>query len=167
MQAGLIILGLAAIAAIVYAGGTARAAYNLEYKFEGMKVHKITLNGVKLKLIMKIVNMTDTPLVVELASLTAYLNPTYTVDKNGKTTIVTPGSEFAQINYNEPFTIAASKIANKDIMVDITWAKLGLAIRNNLQTILTPGGKATILIKGQIKCKGIIIPVEYITTLTY
>ena len=55
----------------------------------------------------------------------------------------------------------------QDIMVDITWAKLGSAIRNNLQSLMTPGASATILIKGQIKCKGIIIPVEYITTLTY
>lgn len=162
----IIVGGIALIGALVYAGGTARAALNLDYKFDKLQLHKITLTGAIFNLYMHITNMADTAIEVQMVSLTAYLNPSYVVDGNGKLKRITDnGSEIAQVNYNTPITIKAATIGDVLIKIEVNWLKLGLAVRNELQKIVNNGGAASVLIKGSIKCKGIIIPVEYVTTL--
>lgn len=143
-------IGVAAVTlAAVYflsLGKTAVAASNLMYDVTKVKIHKIDGSGIKLRVFINFTNTKATKLIVQMVSLAVYID----------------SSKLALVQASN-IEIPANTFSNKTIDVDITWAKLLVAIgQKALQWwqsgTLTPPTKCTV--DGQIKAEDITIKVN-------
>lgn len=138
----------AAIAAVYFIGlgKTASAASNLMYDVTKVKIHKIDGSGIKLRVFINFTNTKATKLVVQMLSLAIYID----------------SSKLALVQATN-IEIPANTFSNKTIDVEISWAKLLLAVGQKAldwwkTSTLKPPTQCTI--DGQIKAEDITIKVN-------
>lgn len=159
---------------------TAKAAVNLRYTVLGFGIYHFATGGkMVLRLRVRFTNAQNTPLTVNMYSLGAYLNPSYTYDSDGNLKVMSRGSLIATCASTDSFLIPADSFIDKDFFIDVQWTDVLLFFVNNVSDVLdlVNGGASVmdyvrsiigtpILVDGIIKAENVSIDVQQVINIT-
>lgn len=152
---------------------TVKAGLSLDYKLRKFQLYQfVNGNNMIFRLTLRIVNLSDTPIHVNMIDIDAYLDPTYT-EENGKLIVSKSGSQLGSVVDAEGFEIPANAYIDKEIFIECRWINLlailtstVLDIINNEESAIQYFLNKKILISGIVKAEGYQIPVQNIIAVT-
>lgn len=159
---------------------TAKAAVNLTYNITRFGIYKFASDGaMTLRVRIQFGNLRNTPLTVNMVDIAAYFKPTYTINPDGTTNVISRGNLLATLADTSGFVIPANSIEERDFFINIRWTDIAKTLISNISNIVTIISNANgitevmrqlvgapILLTGNIKAENMVFNVNQIVSLT-
>lgn len=169
-----VVIGLIAIGAIAWTMlKSANTVTSLYYNVVKFGIYNFVKgNKLVFRLVVRFTNPTNTPLHINLVNLTAYLNSQFTTDNAGNVTIISRGTQIANIADNQPWIIAANNFTERQFLIECGWLNIARVL---LGEISDNGGfdglidvllGKPVLVDGVISGEGVKVPITTVIAIT-